>query len=89
LVAVPLATVPETLDQYVEVPLVVSTCPRVPVALFESRNSPVMRSLVNVVEASVVRPVTVKVESVVVANVDVPITFKLFVTKLAVVAFTI
>ncbi len=42
LVADPDATVPLTVVQNVEVPLVASTCPAEPVALFESRSSPVI-----------------------------------------------
>ena len=44
MVAVPLLTVPVIVTQYVEVPLVVRTCPDVPVALLVSLNSPVIRS---------------------------------------------
>ena len=71
----PSATVPVMVYQNVEVPFVARTCPCVPVALLESRSSPVRRSLaivdeardavaavnsVAVVVASVVRPVLVR-----------------------------
>jgi hypothetical protein len=77
LVTVPSATELVMVYQNVEVPLVASTCPADPVALLESRSSPVRRSLaivedasdavvavksVAVVVASVVRPLLVRVE---------------------------
>jgi hypothetical protein len=60
LVAVPSATTPSTVAQKVEVPEVDRNCPNVPVALFVSRNSPVMRNLSIVVEARYERPEAVK-----------------------------
>jgi hypothetical protein len=72
LVAVPFATVPDTVVQNVDVPFVASTCPAVPVALFESRSSPVRRRAEMVVVARVERRDTVRVEIVVVARVEVP-----------------
>ena len=72
LVAVPALSPPETLVQYVEVPFVASTCPGVPVALFESRSSPVIRNLAIVEEESTVRLETLSVLIVVVASVEVP-----------------
>ncbi len=51
LVTVPSAIVPVTVVQYVEVPFVASTCPTDPVALLESRSSPVIWSLEIVEEA--------------------------------------
>ena len=51
MVAVPSATVPAIVVQNVEVPLVASTCPNVPVALLESCNSPVRRRLAIVDDA--------------------------------------
>jgi hypothetical protein len=51
-VAVPSATIPVTVFQYVEVPLVARTCPAVPVALFESRNSPSIERLVTIAVAA-------------------------------------
>ena len=82
--------------QYVDVPFVVSICPVVPVALVESRSSPVRDSLVMVEDASVAR-VAVKVEAVnlvivedaevksvmlVVARLDVPVAVREAVTIL-------
>ena len=46
--------------QNVELPFVASTCPNVPVPLFESLNSPVRRSLSIVDEARYARPVAEK-----------------------------
>jgi hypothetical protein len=66
-VAVPSFTVPVTVTQNVEVPFVASTCPAVPVALLESRNSPVSRSLSIVEDARNDRPEAVNV------TVEVPI----------------
>ena len=60
--AVPSFITPVIVIQYVEVPFVASTCPNVPVALFESRNSPVIRSLSIVEEARYERPEAVKLE---------------------------
>jgi hypothetical protein len=59
-VAVPSATVPVIVFQKVEVPLVASTCPAVPVALLVSRSSPVIWSLEIVVDARNERPEAVK-----------------------------
>ena len=56
MVAVPSLTVPVNVSQYVDVPFVAKSCPNVPVALFESRNSPVIRSLSIVEEARYERP---------------------------------
>ena len=64
----PLATTPLTVAQYVEVPLVARTCPALPVALLESRNSPVTRSLSIVVEARYESPFEEKLPT----TVDVP-----------------
>jgi hypothetical protein len=59
-VAVPSATVPWIVNQYVDVPLVASTCPGVPVALVLSLSSPVTCNLEIVVEARNERPEAVK-----------------------------
>ena len=60
MVAVPSATTPVIVVQYVEVPAVDSTRPAVPVALLESLSSPVRRSLSMVELAKYALAVTVK-----------------------------
>ena len=60
MVAVPSLTVPVSVSQYVEVPLVARICPADPVALFESRSSPVIRSLLMVEDARYESPVAEK-----------------------------
>ena len=60
LVATPSAKVPPTVVQNVDVPFVARNCPILPVALFVSRSSPVIRRLVIVDDASVARPETFK-----------------------------
>jgi hypothetical protein len=75
------------LVQYVDVPFVASTCPAVPVALFESRSSPVRRRAEMVDVASCDVPVAVRLAVVmllaksavsdVVASVVVPLTARL------------
>jgi hypothetical protein len=84
-VAEPLATVPDTVVQNVDVPLVARTCPNVPVAPFESRSSPVSCNLSIVEDASVARPDTVRLEIVVVARVDTPVTTNLVAVALVIV----
>ena len=64
-VAVPFVLPPVIVAQYVEVPFVASTWPAVPVALLESRSSPVTRSLLSVVEAKTVSEAIVVEDKVV------------------------
>lgn len=68
---VPSATVPVMVYQNVEVPFVARTCPAEPVALLESRSSPVRRSLAIVLDARDA-VVAVKADAVVVARVVKP-----------------
>lgn len=69
--------------QKVDDPLVASTCPAVPVALFESRNSPVIRNLSIVEEARYERPVAVKLVVTVFVVVEFPTTRFVMFAKLA------
>jgi hypothetical protein len=68
-VAVPLFRTLGILNQYVDVPLVASTCPAVPVALLVSLSSPVTLNLSIVVEARYERPEAVKLP----VTVEVPV----------------
>ena len=54
--------------QYVDVPLVVNTCPVVPVALYISLSSPVKRSLAIVDEARIDNPVALRYDVVALVN---------------------
>jgi hypothetical protein len=70
--------------QYVEVPFVARICPAVPVALLESRNSPVRVSLAIVVDARLVRPVATRFPVVVLLTAVSPVKLPFVAEKLVV-----
>ena len=73
--------------QNVELPFVASTCPNVPVPLFESLNSPVRRSLSIVDEARYARPVAEKLPETKALVVVLLVVNRLVIVALVVVEF--